>query len=162
MSGEVTFTLQPFDESRWDEVLRFADDVVPFDPAGNREWLSNRRSFPASGRERRQYAALDEDGRMLAFGSVEQQPYRRTYRVFIVPASVELFATAGDALFTRLMDDLAAMGAGDVFMQEWSLDLGSAEFALSHGFEKVDLFSPEGVGREIVKLWRRVSAPSGR
>ena len=57
------------------------------------------------------------------------------------------------------MDDLAAMGAEEVFMQEWSRDLASTEFALAHGFQKVDLFSPEGVGPEIIKLWRRVSPP---
>jgi hypothetical protein len=153
----VMLTLQPFDESRWDDVLRFADSVAPFDPAGNREWLTNRQSFPDSGRERTQYAAFDKDGRMLAFGSAEQQPHRKTYRMFIVPSSVGLYPTAGDALFGRLMDDLVAMGAEDVFMQEWSLDVGATEFALAHGFQKVAEFSPEGVGPEMVKLWQRLA-----
>lgn len=161
-------TVLEFDESLWDQVLSFADTVVPYDREGNRVWLTNRRQFTATGRIRRHYAALRQDGQMVAYGSIEQQPDAAVYRLFIVPGASGLWDTAAQALFLRLAEDLAELGATLVWMREYARDVELICFAQEHGFvevEALDLPGPTGSLR-IIRLEKRlgsaVEAPGWR
>jgi hypothetical protein len=125
-----------FDESHWDQVLGFADTVVPYDLEGNRVWLTNRRQFTATERVRRHYAAPGQDRQMIAYGSIEQQPDEDVYRLFIVPSASGLWDTAAQALFLRLAEDLAELGATLVWMREYARDVELIRFAQERGLSK--------------------------
>jgi len=129
--------VRAFDESHWGDLLAFADVVVPYDRAGNRVWLTNRKRFTATGRVRRHYAADGEDGQMIAYGAIEQQSDESVYRLFIVPGAAGLWDTAGQALFQRLAEDLRNHGATRVWIREYAQDAELVRFAQLHGFAQV-------------------------
>jgi N-acetylglutamate synthase-like GNAT family acetyltransferase len=140
----AALALRPFDDSRWDEVLAFADAVVPYDLEGNRVWLTNRQRFAATGRVRRHYAALREDGQMIAYGAIEQQADDTVYRLFIVPRAAGLMDTVGQALFERFAEDLDELGATHVWMREYARDVELVQFAQEYGFVQVEAFDLPG------------------
>jgi L-amino acid N-acyltransferase YncA len=141
------YRLIPFDESRWQEVTALADAVVPFDTVGNREWTQNRRGFASSGRERRHHAVSDSAGRLVGYGAIEQQGDESdTYRLFIVPAADELWASVGSMLYDQLVVDASRLHAQRLVMREYSRDSALIAFFKERGFEEtgalLDLRAP--------------------
>src|SRR3972149_5266458 len=131
MTTEATdYHLTPFDEARWEEVVALADAVIPYDLAGNRECILNRKRFAATGRERRHYGIVeDTTGRLAGYGTIEQDDGdRRSYRVFMVPAADELWESAGSLLYSRLNADAVALGADRLWLREYSQDAALIAF----------------------------------
>lgn len=53
----------------------------------NGEWLANRQEFASSLRIICHYAAVTPDGRIIAYGAVEQLPEERAYGGSFVPSN---------------------------------------------------------------------------
>ena len=158
--NRAVLAIRAFDESHWDRVLRFADTAVPYDLEGNRVWLTNRRQFTATGRVRRHYAAFRQGGQMIAYGSIEQQPDVDGYRLFIVPGARGLWDTAAQALYLRLAEDLAELGATLVWMREYARDVELIRFAQERGFVEVEAFDLPGPTGSfmIIRLEKRLGS----
>jgi hypothetical protein len=133
----------PFDEARWPEVLALADAVIPFDPSGNRDWLQHRQQFPTGKRRRRHYGVIDDSGGLVAYGCIEEQAQGSygaiepaNYRLFVLPASDELWESAGSVLYDQLMADASDLRAQRVFLREHSRDAAQIAFLQARGFRE--------------------------
>src|SRR4051794_25032615 len=109
------YLLKPFDAPNWDAIDRLADLAVPFDTEGNRVTIARRAQFDDAAFERRQYTITDDDGTLVGYGSIEQQPEGSAYRQFILLASGDLWESVGQMLYERLNADLHTLGAAQVW-----------------------------------------------
>jgi hypothetical protein len=128
-------TIEPFCEAEWESVLRFANTVAPYSAADNREWLENRRRFDTTALERRHYGAREPSQGLVGYGAVEaRRDAPRVYRMFIVPARVDLWDSVGEQLYVRLKADLGELGARAVWLREYEEDEALLQFFAKHGF----------------------------
>ena len=107
-------------EEDWNPLLDLAHDLVPFDREGNEEWLKLRRQFDTQNRTRRHYVATHpDDGRILGYGSIEQQdPDPQRFRLYLaVPPDLRDQGLA-DLLYNRLLADLKELKAQTVWIRE--------------------------------------------
>jgi hypothetical protein len=131
-----SYSLTPFDESLWPDVLALADLLVPYDLADNRVFILNRERFGATGRTRRHYATLDEStGNLAGYGAIEQQDDDpSSFRVFIIPPADDAWDTVGLLLYDRLLADAIELGARLLWLREYEKDTGLVAFFLKQGF----------------------------
>ncbi|MEP7292329.1 MAG: hypothetical protein ABI835_11125 [Chloroflexota bacterium] len=134
------YMLEDFDESQWDTVYRLADAAIPFDLAGNRQTIDRRKSFDAAQYARRHYSVLGPSASaMIGYGAVEQQADNpASFRMFIILLSGDLWETAGDLLYQRLLGDLYALNARLVWWREYADDLALVRFVKTRGFTETD------------------------
>jgi len=119
----------------WDAVLAAADAAVPFDPAGNREWLGNRRCFDRTGGVRRHYVAV-EGRRVVGYGALElAAPEASRARLFVVLAPT-LLTTVGEILYQRLIADAAELSVAVTWLREYTRDRPLLTFLYDRGFEE--------------------------
>jgi hypothetical protein len=133
------YALTPFDESNWDTVHRLADAAIPFDLLGNRRVIDSRKSFDTARYTRQHYSVIvPQTGTMIGYGAVEQQPDEASFRMFIILQSGDLWESAGEMLYQRLLGDLHLLSAPRVWWREYANDLPLLRFVKAHGFVETD------------------------
>jgi L-amino acid N-acyltransferase YncA len=133
----VRLQLRPCTEADFDAILAIADAAVPFDPEGNRNWLEQRRAFDGATRVRRHYV-VEEDGRLVGYGAIEQQSADSTsFRIYVVPT---LFGSGVEGLlYDRLLADLCHLHARHVWVREYAHDQNVRAFFAARGFRQTAL-----------------------
>jgi len=129
------FNVRPVKAEDYQAILEVADVAVPFDPQGNRSWLRSRQAFDETAQSRRHYV-LEESGRIVGYGGLEQQgggPYR--YRLYVVTAP-ERLDDVGSALFERLRQAAIPFGARTLWAREYVRDEALLEFFQQRGFSE--------------------------
>ncbi len=148
-------------DADWVAIHAVANEAVLDAPDGNSTWLQARRGFDEGARKRRHYVAEDGDGRIVAYGAVEQGGDAGRYRLFLVMRPDRLEDGTGDALFDALLRDLGSLGAEIAWMREQADDQVLL-FALARGFSETGRYvlgADQGVyaGLEVVEIARALS-----
>ena len=138
---ETTFELRPFGrfdrELDFELIYRFADCQVPQDPAGNQEWLQNRRQYDETKGSRRHYIATHSTTKeSVGYAAIEQQgPDPTVFRLYIVFDPKQwTFSDVGEFLYQHLRQDANELGAKKLIMVEYETDTPFAQFLHEHGF----------------------------
>lgn len=143
-------TLSTPDETHWPVILGLANAAVPWDVQGNQQWLANRQAF--SGR-RRHYIARDGDsGAISGYGAIEEGPESDTFRIYVVSDAERLAGDVGQAIYARLIEDLAAFGARRVWAREYASDDAILAFFTANGLVEQDRFTPPGYQEMVVLM----------
>ena len=136
-SERVTANLRPMVAGDWPPIKSMVY-AREHDVPGNDLWLRGRQNFDETNYVRRQYVAENEEGQMLAFGSIEQTIYLPKYQLFIVADPKWLKSGVGDLLLDQLTNDLKESNAVTVYCREYASQTQLLEFLNERGFEEVD------------------------
>jgi predicted N-acetyltransferase YhbS len=153
--------LREAQEQDWPGILKAADASLPWQEAGNRQWLGNRRNFDVAHLRRRHYVAEETgENRIVGYGSIEEGPESRRFRVFIV-TDARLLDTVGNELYRRLREDLDTLQAQIAWVREEARDQALLAFFRALGFGSARQFrTPEGL--EVVMLEQRLATAAHR
>lgn len=143
----------PGDED-WTAILAQADAALPWDAAGNREWLENRKQF--SGRRRHYVAEESSSGNIIGYGAIEEGPDPGSFRVFVVMDRANLATETGALIYERLSADLRTLDATGIWAREYAEDTDVLAFFIARGFVQRDRFTLPGL-REMVVLVKRLA-----
>lgn len=143
----MDITLRTPTDADWEAILGLAFAAVPWDTAGNREWLDNRRHY-SDGR-RRHYLA-EEHQRVVGYGAIEEGPEAGVFRMFVVMSAEDVERGIGDVVFERLMTDLNDLDARGIWAREYADEKVIVPFFLAHGFTENTRFTLEGEAEMIV------------
>jgi len=147
-------TIRQAGDDDWEAILKVADASLPWQTAGNREWLENRKRFDESFPRRHYVAQADGERRILGYGSLEGGPQAGRFRVFVV-TDATLLETVGESLYRRLREDLVCVEAQLLWVREEKRDQAVLSFFQQRGFQAVQQFRTEQ-GLEVVMLEQRV------
>lgn len=136
-------------DNDWPAILSVANAALPWDAAGNQEWLENRQQF--KGRRRHHVAEETPTGRGVGYGAVEEGPEPGYFRVFVVMAPERLQSETGVLIYERLVADLERLEARGAWVREYASDAPVLAFFGEHGFAERSRFTPPG-HREMVVL----------
>ena len=143
-----TLRIRTPSDDEWPAILGLADTALPWDPAGNREWLENRKRF--SGRRGHYVAEGVPSGPVVAYGAIEEGPDPGSFRVFVVMDPALLVTETAGLLYERLVAELAALGARSAWVREYARDQAVLAFFSRRGFVERDRFSPQGHEEMVV------------
>ena len=138
----MAFDLRPFGQinvARDFEIIReLANRQVPYDLAGNEEWLRKRMGRRAEDGKRFHAIVINAHSEAIGYLAVEQQGLRTTlYRLYLVfDPGQWTFADLGTFMYQRAMEWLRREGAEKVFMIEYDRDPRFTEFLLLQGFSR--------------------------
>ncbi len=154
---EARFYMRAFGRDDVQEDYRLlhalSNSQVPQDPEGNLEWQLNRRQYDEATGIRRHYiahyAATHEPVAYAAIEQLQNNPaYFRLYLVFD-PTRWE-FASLGEFLYQRLLEDAREFGAATLLMVEYASDFAFLSFLKAHNFKEVGNSNYNGF--EIVRM----------
>lgn len=143
----------PHDDD-WPAILALANAALPWDAAGNQEWLENRQQF--AGRRRHYVAEEVPAGRVVGYGAIEEGPEPGIFRVFVVMAPARLQSETGVLVYERLVADLAKLEARGAWVREYASDAPILAFFGENGFAEQSRFTPPG-HREMVVMVKQLS-----
>lgn len=137
----------------WPAILALANAALPWDSAGNEEWLENRMQF--TGRRRHYVAEEVPPGRVVGYGAVEEGPEPGYYRVFVVMDPARLQSETGALVYEQLVADLRQLEARGAWAREYATDGPVLAFFGENGFTEQSRFTPPG-HREMVVLVKQL------
>src|SRR5438309_902478 len=114
---EGAFSLRPFGQTDPEEDYRLLQTLsnyqVPQDPAGNQQWLSNRRRYDDTKGGRRHYIALHTPTQEpVGYASLEQQETAAYFRMYLVfNPNRWAYAELGEFMYRQLLRDAQEMEA---------------------------------------------------
>ena len=148
---------EPRDDD-WQAILKVADASLPWQLAGNRQWLENRKRFDARLQRRHYVAETDGDRQIVGYASLEAGAEQGRFRIFIVTDAKNL-NSVGELLYQNLRADLTSVGAHVLWAREETRDEPLLSFFQQHGFGKVQEFRTEQ-GLDVVVLEQPVNVVS--
>lgn len=135
-------------DSDWTAILGLAQAAVPWDEAGNREWLENRKRFV---NRRRHYLAEDSESRMvIGYGGIEEGPEPGLFRMFVVMDARRLLSEPGEVIYEQLAADLKELKAREAWAREYGSDQAIQTFFTQKGFVETRRFTLEGKQEMVV------------
>lgn len=137
-------TIRHFHPDDFNTLLELANQAVPFDPHGNKEWLGYRKSFDKTKRFR-YHCIAEENGESVGYGCLEQQgDDPKWLRVFVVCHPQNLNGSVGENLFNHLLEKARGTKATNLWAREYQKDQAAAVFFRARGFEEVNRFELPG------------------
>ena len=114
--AETSVNLREFSETDWPELARLANTILPDRPQENQKWLDNVRAFDASAHVRRRHTAVDRDGVVVGYGSLEQDPgHPSRYRLRLLMEGPRIARGEAAPLMDELEQDLQEVHATAVW-----------------------------------------------
>jgi hypothetical protein len=155
-AGSLPFYLRPFGQPDHEQDYRLLDLLsnyqAPQDPAGNREWLANRRAYDQQGGKRRHYIAVHAPtSESIAYAALEQQgPDPAAFRIYLVfDPQRWSFNQLGGFLYQQLLADAHTFEATKLVCIEYANDAAFVAFLEAHGFSRMGVAMYNGF--EIVR-----------
>jgi mycothiol synthase len=138
----MAFEVRPFLDRYSQAVLTIAHAAIPYDPEGNQRWLRERQQVDEKQCLRRHYIAFDTTTQsIVGYSALEQQPPDppQRLRLYLITSPGYLRSGAGRALYTRLMNDIAALKTTSLWMREYQQDNELISFMQERGFVQTRL-----------------------
>lgn len=136
----------------WPAILGAANAALPWDSAGNQEWLEYRKQF--TGQRRHYVVEETPTGPVVGYGAIEEGPEPGVFRLFVVMDPALLRTETGDLVYDRLVADLADLKARGAWVREYANDRAILAFFRRKGFVERSRFTPPG-HQEMVVLMKQ-------